>query len=482
MAVDTDVLIVGAGPVGLWLASELRLAGVGVIMVEEQADRTERSRALIIHPRTLEILASRGLADQVLEEGIAIPSGHFAMLDERLDFSKLDTPFPFTVALLQVRTEEIIEAHVLDAGAEIRRGVRVTGLADQGETARVQLDDGTTLTANWVVGCDGAHSIVRQEAGIEFPGSQQTCVGWLGDVEVADTPGVISVWTLDGTLLGVPIPGEKLYRFAGFAPEDVRTDWPAEDFTLSELSRKVTAITGTDYGMHSPVRLTRYGNKARQAVTYRKGRVILAGDAAHQHMPAGGGGLNVGIQDAMNLGWKLAATINGTAPDWLLDTYHEERHPVGRDLLRDTQAQTGLMAAFTPDGMQMRSLVGELIGRDPELSRDIAERLSGLSVRYARSADADQVVGSHAPNFTLSDGRTLLDALCTGEHVILDFRGTGLSEGAHEVVESGRSEWVDVEAAIIRPDGYVAWAGAHSGLPDALARWNVPRPAHQLPR
>ena len=266
MTADVDVIIVGAGPVGLWVASELRLAGVGVTIVEERPGRTVHSRALTIHPRTVEILASRGQADRVLEEGLAIPSGHFAVLDERLDFSQLDTPFPFTVALLQARTEEILETHVLDAGAEIRRGVRVVGITELEESVQVQLDDGTALSASWVVGCDGVHSTVRQKAGIEFPGDRRTCLGWLGDVELTDPlPGFISRWSLDGLVYAVPLPGGKLYRFVGIAPDDVRTDWPAEDFSLEELSHKVTTVMGTDYGMHSPVWLSRYGNKARQA-------------------------------------------------------------------------------------------------------------------------------------------------------------------------------------------------------------------------
>ena len=320
---EQQVLVVGAGPVGLWLAAELRLAGVSVTVVEQRLERDPNSKALTIHPRTIEVLACRGVQEPFLAEGLRIPSGHFAVLDNRLDFRLLDTTFPFTLALLQARTEELLEDHARAMGAVIRRGHRVVGVTQTAGSVvvRVEGPHGRYRTdADFVVGCDGTRSTVRAAAGIGFPGTDATVLGWLGDVVLTDPPEqpIFSSWSVRGQILGVPLPG-GVHRLVGISPDDVRTDWPGE-LTLDELRTKVRAIAGTDYGMHSPTWLSRFGDASRLAERYRDGRVLLAGDAAHQHMPAGGVGLNVGVQDAMNLGWKLAGTVHGWAPPDLLDS------------------------------------------------------------------------------------------------------------------------------------------------------------------
>lgn len=411
-----DVVIVGAGPTGLWLAAELRLGGASVTVLEARYERDPNSKALTIHPRTVEIFDCRGVVAPFLAEALRIPNGHFGGLPDRMDFSVLDTPYPFTLALLQARTEELLEARAEKLGATIRRGHEVVGLTDAG----VLLADGSVVAARYVVGCDGVHSIVRADADIDFPGTDATTWGWLGDV-VLDAPpqrGFANIAGADGGMMIVPLPG-GIHRLVGGGPGPDRPG----DLTFDELRATVRRIAGTDFGMRDPVWLSRFGNATRQAAAYRKGTVLLAGDAAHMHFPTGGVGMNVGIQDAHNLGWKLAAVVTGRAHETLLDTYHEERHPVGADLLEHTRAQTALITAYSPEGQALRAVLSGLIATAPDLSRELAERLSGLSVTYA--------TGKRVPNLELPDGSTLFEKLRTGEHV-------------------------QTEAGLVRPDGHLA--------------------------
>ncbi|MFD5749241.1 FAD-dependent monooxygenase [Streptomyces sp. NPDC127033] len=522
-----QVIVVGGGPVGLWLAAELRLGGVSVTVLEARAARGPHSRALTVHPRTIENLAFRGAAEPFLAEGLRIPRGHFAGLRELMDFAVLDTPFPFTLALPQTRTEELLEAHARAAGARILRGHRVTGLsqetnadADAGAgdgtgrsvTVRVEGPDGPyVLEAAYVVGCDGTRSAVRDAAGIGFPGTDATVRAWLGDVVVDDPPAepALSVSGPRGALLAVRLPG-GLYRFVGITPEDVGTG-PAGAPTLAELRAKVTRITGRDFGMRDPVWLSRFDNATRQAARYRSGRVLLAGDAAHMHFPAGGVGLNVGIQDATNLGWKLAAVVRGAAPAALLDSYHDERHPIGAELLESTRAQTSLMTAFSAEGQALRAFLGGRIASVPAFSKDLAERLSGLAVAYppAPGEAVHPLTGRRVPDLALdldldlelelertdADGlsgpsgpSSLFRLLRDGRHVLLDLAdtgtgtssdtGTGSSPGTdpgtgsaaygaalppgtatyRARLASGHPGWSGLRAVLVRPDGHVAWA------------------------
>ncbi|MFJ5986002.1 FAD-dependent monooxygenase [Lentzea sp. NPDC092896] len=408
-----DVVIVGAGPTGLWLAGELRLGGASVVVLESRLDRDENSKALTIHPRTIEILDCRGVVEPFLEEGVRIPNGHFGGLPDRMDFSVLDTPYPFTLALPQVRTEELLEQRAVGMGATVRRGCQVVGLTPNG----VELADGE-VAGRYVVGCDGTRSTVREVAGIDFPGTAATTWGWLGDVVLDDPParGFASFTGPDGGLMVVPLPG-GVHRIVGGDPASNRPEWPGE-LTLDELRTTVKAIAGTDFGLRDPKWLSRFGNATRQASAYRSGSVLLAGDAAHMHFPTGGVGMNVGIQDAHNLGWKLAAVVTGRADDSLLDTYHSERHPVGADLLRHTRAQTALMTAYSPEGQALRAVVSGLIASAPDMSKELAERLSGLDVDYGK--------GRRVP-----DDGTLFARL-----------------------RSGRP--VETAAGLVRPDGHLA--------------------------
>ncbi|RKT53767.1 FAD-dependent monooxygenase [Saccharothrix australiensis] len=465
-----QVVIVGAGPVGLWLAAELRLGGAAVTVLESRPERDPHSKALTVHPRTIEVLAFRGVADRFLAEGVRIPDGHFGGLDSRMDFGGLDTPFPFTLALPQARTEELLAEHARSVGARVRRGHRVTGLTQTADAVSVEVEGPAgpyVLDAGYVVGCDGTRSTVRAAAGIAFPGTDTTTWGWLGDVVLDDPPpgAVLDASGPRGGVMVVALPG-GVHRFVGCDPGGHRADWPG-DLTLDELRATVTSITGTDFGMRDPVWLSRFGNATRQAERYRSGRVLLAGDAAHMHFPTGGVGLNVGVQDATNLGWKLAATVTGRASDDLLDTYHAERHPVGADLLVATRAQTALMTSFTPETRALRSLLGDLIATVPEFSRDLAERLSALAVAYPpTTADAHPLTGKRAPDLRFRDGTGLFGLLRAGRHVLLDLADddravpdVGITTHRAPLAEA-RDDWEGVRFALIRPDGHVAWAGA----------------------
>jgi 2-polyprenyl-6-methoxyphenol hydroxylase-like FAD-dependent oxidoreductase len=455
-----QVVVVGGGPVGLWLAAELRLGGASVTVLEAREERDPHSKALTIHPRTLEVLACRGIVDRFLAEGARIPSGHFAGLDDRMDFRVLDTPYPFTLALPQARTEELLEEHALSVGVKVLRGERVEGLVSHG--THVTVRGSSTVDALYVVGCDGARSTVRTAAGIDFPGTDATSWGWLGDVVLDDPPPgpVLSMTGAEGGIMVVALPG-GVHRFVGNDPTGNRTTWPGE-LTLEELRATVVRVAGKDFGMRDPRWLSRFGNTTRQAARYREGRVLLAGDAAHVHFPTGGVGLNVGVQDAANLGWKLAAVATGRAPSSLLDSYHAERHPVGVDLLRATRAQTALMTAYTPEVVALRSMLSDFIADVPDFSRVLAERLSALDVAYPAAEGAHPLTGRRAPNLRFADGSALFDLLRHARPVLV-----GTAE-ADDAVAAGPlrdppGEWSSVTAALIRPDGHVAWATAEEG-------------------
>ncbi|MEV7284596.1 FAD-dependent monooxygenase [Streptomyces sp. NPDC093252] len=468
---EQHVVIAGGGPVGLWLATELRANGVPVTVVEQRTEIDGHSKALTIHPRTIEVLASRGVHETFLDEGVHIPSGHFANLASRLDFRSLDTPYPFTLALPQARSEELIERYALRLGADIRRGHRVTGFEEHEDsvTVRVEGPDGAyTLDAAYLAGCDGTRSTVREAAGIDFPGTPSTVLGWMGDVALDNAPPLgFNRFNSEGGLMIAPLPGNR-WRVVGTCPDGLTTEWPG-DLTMAEMRAKTIAITGEDFGMRDPSWLSRFGNTTRLATDYRRGRVLLAGDAAHQHFPTGGVGMNVGIQDAHNLGWKLAATLGGWAPAGLLDTYHAERHPVGAQLEEHSSAQTHLLTSFTPQGLAARSLFSSLIRSVPELAEQLALRLTALGVHYGGpGADAHPVTGSRAPDLAFggSGGDTLFGLLRADAYLLADLTDGGvLADRAQERIRvhggatpGDRETWSGVRAALIRPDGHVAHA------------------------
>ncbi|MFE3503506.1 FAD-dependent monooxygenase [Kitasatospora sp. NPDC059146] len=463
-----QVVIAGAGPVGLWLAAELRLHGVEVTLLETRTEPDPHSRATSLHPRTLEMLDSRGLLEPFLAEGVRIPAGHFAALPARLDYTRLDTPHRYTLALPQARTEHLLAEHAVAAGADLRRGHRVTGLTqdDEAVTVHVEGPDGPyRLRTAHLVGCDGSRSTVRRAAGIDFPGTPATFWAWMGDVVLDTPPRTPALANERGALMVFPLPG-GIHRVVGndAATNRTRPDGPP---TFDQLRTKVRHIAGTDYGMRDPGRLSTFGNAARQAAHYRHGRVLLAGDAAHSHFPAGGPGLNVGLQDAFNLGWKLARVLHGTADDTLLDSYHAERHPVGAELLRSTRAQSGLMADHSPETLALRDLLGELIDGVPTFSDTLAARSAGLAVRYPAAPDgpeAHPLTGTRAPDLHLG-ATTLFTLLRPGRPVLLDLTGStrpdhlarpGLTLHSAPLTRP-HPGWDTATAALLRPDGHLAW-------------------------
>ncbi|MFF8593847.1 FAD-dependent monooxygenase [Streptomyces sp. NPDC015220] len=464
-----QVVIVGAGPVGLWLAHELALAGVPVLVLERNEERGPHSKALGIQPRTVEVLALRDRHKDLLAIGRPVPNWHFGMLKSRVDFRSLPTPFPFLLAHPQSVTEKVLEQYATRLGAVVRRGHEVTSLTqdDTSVTVKVTGPEGPyEVSAPYVVGTDGARSTVRREAGIDFPGTDTTAYGFLGEVILDEPPSEPGFAALSeaGRLLVVPLGGGR-FRVTGYDPANQHR----EPMTLPELRDAAVRIAGTDFGMRDASWLTRFGNATKLAASYRSGRVLLAGDAAHIHWPAGGVGLNVGLQDAMNLGWKLAAVVQGRAEETLLDTYHAERHPVGAELAEHTLAQGGLIASLTPEVTALRALLDEAIAEEPGFAALLAGKLSGLDVVY-RSDDpgAHPLTGAraHDPEGEgvfplLHDGRAVLLVMGEAEvdaEVTERAAAAGIAVHASRLAETGGDAWSGVTAALVRPDGRVWWA------------------------
>jgi len=331
------VVIAGGGPTGLMLAGELALAGVDVAIVERRASQElEGPRARGLHSRTIEVLDQRGIADRFLSEGKTTQVAGFSGI--LLDISDFPSRHNYVLALWQSHFERILAAWVSELGVPIAREREVTGFAQGDTVVNVELSDGLSLRADYLIGCDGGRSLIRKAAGIEFPGWDPSVSSLIAEVEMSEEPQWGIRYDDKGTqALGRPGDGKRVQvvvseRYAGQTGEP----------TLRDLSRALIAVWGTDYGVHSPTWISRFTDMTRQAASYRKGRVLLAGDAAHVHYPVGGQGLNTGVQDAVNLGWKLAQVVNGTSPEDLLDTYHAERHPVAARVLHTTMAQTAL--------------------------------------------------------------------------------------------------------------------------------------------
>lgn len=465
----TDVVVVGAGPVGLWLAAELRLAGVPTTVLERTAERGPFTRGIAMHARTVEMLAMRGAADVPLEQGRKIPQWHYGLLTTLIDFSGLDTAFPYVLAYPQSMLEDLLERRAAELGATVRRGVAVTGLTQDDGGVRVTAEgpDGPEVfEAGFVAGCDGAGSTVRKAAGIAFPGTDASLYGYLGDVTLDDPPGqgTIAHAGTGGTLMIAPLPGGR-FRVVGFDPTDQD---PGIPLTEDRLRASVRAAAGRDFGLRDATWLSRFGNATRQVNRYRSGRVLLAGDAAHMHLPAGGVGLNVGVQDAMNLGWKkLAAVVQDRADDALLDSYHAERHPVGARLLADTRAQTALITTFSAEGLALRDALARLLDRIPALGAQLATELSGLAVRYPPAdPGAHELTGQRIPDLPAGD-TSLFGLLAGGRPVLLDFTGGTVPAAVIEaagylgITTHPAAPWPGPEkvaAALVRPDGYCWWA------------------------
>ena len=482
---DHAVVIVGAGPTGLMLAGELALAGVDVGIVERRTSQAVvGSRARGLHSRTIEVLDQRGIADRFLSQGTVAQIAGFAWI--RLDMSDLPSRHPYGLALLQDPFERILAGWVGELGVPIRRGREVAGFTQDETGVVVEMSDGASLGAEYLVGCDGGRSLVRKVAGIEFAGWDATTSHLIAEVEMTEEPdfglrrdakGIHSLARLeDGVRVGVLVT----------EPSVGRTDEPS----LGDLSEALIAAYGTDFGVHNPTSISRFTDAARQAASYRDGRVLIAGDAAHVHYPVGGQGLNVGVQDAVNLGWKLAQVVHGTAPESLLDTYQAERHPVAAGVLRDSMAQVALLR--TDDRTDaLREFVGEILVLD-EPRRRVAARLSGLDVHYDLG-EGHPLLGRRMPDLDLvtADGPVrVFELLHAARPMLLSFGGAGgydiasWADRVQRVDASYAGAW-DLpgvgavpapNAVLIRPDGHVAWVGDGTdfGLADALSTWFGP--------
>lgn len=478
MSGNFEVAIVGAGPTGMWLACELALQGVRTCILERRTEPTIHSRAMTLHPRTLEVLDMRGLVSRFLERSPLIPSGHFANLPVRLDFSVLDTRHPYTAFIAQARTEAVIEQRVNELGVPLLRGHEVVAIEQTSDavsvTVKAQSIGEHRITASYVAGCDGGNSIVRKALGIDFPGTDATVTGILGDVQLARPPErPLSVSNAAGTVLLAPL-GNGIWRFACQSASRMTLSKEVP-LGLDELRATVIEILGDDLGLHDPQWLSRYGDANRVASRYRSGRAFLAGDAAHIHFPAGGVGLNVGVQDAMNLGWKLALAVRGFASEALLDSYHNERQPVGVALCQQSRAQVQLFN-WTPNALALRDSFAQLM-QIPAANRLLAEQITALAVDYSTGQPGGGArVGQRIPDFALSSGGHLYEQLHRGWFVLLDPTGIGAAISGWEdrvqmvkgTVVDAPAAWAEPVAMLCRPDGHLAWRGEQDTNADTL--------------
>ncbi|CAK7283502.1 Rifampicin monooxygenase [Streptomyces misionensis JCM 4497] len=467
-----DVIIAGGGPTGLMLAAELRLHGVRTVVLEKETEPTGIVRALGLHVRSIEVLDQRGLLDRFLALGRRHPLGGFFAGIRKPEPQGLDTAHGYVLGIPQPVTDRLLAEHAVELGAELRRGSELTGLSQDADGVSAELADGTRLRARYLVGCDGGRSTVRKLLGIGFPGEPSRVDTLLGEMRLTASPEEVAAVVADvrRTQLrfgAMPI-GEGVYRVV------VPAEGVAEDRSVpptpEEVRRQLRAVAGTDFGMHEPRRLARFGDGTRLAERYRDGRVLLAGDAAHVHPPMGGQGLNLGLQDAFNLGWKLAAEIAGWAPADLLDTYHRERRPVAADVLENTRAQMELVS-LEPGARAVRRLVTELMDFE-EVNRHLTEKIIATGIRYDVGEGHD-LLGRRLPDMPLKHGR-LYELMRHGRGLLLDGTGrlsvTGWADRIDHVVDS--SERLDVPAVLLRPDGHVVWAGEDpADLARQLPRW-----------
>ena len=467
-----DVIITGGGPVGLMLAGELRLHGVHVVVLEKEKEPSGHARALGLHVRSIEVMDQRGLLGRFLSLGRQYPvRASFAGITKPAP-GRLDTAHPYILGIPQNLTERLLAEHAIEAGTEIRRGCELAGLSQDDTGVTAELADGTRLRGRYLVGCDGGRSIVRKLLGIGFPGEPARTEWLLAEAAVEATPQELDAAAARARTAGVRFgPAPHADGFYGFVvPAEGVTEDRTGPPTLEEFRQRLQALAGTDFGVHSPRRLTRFGDATRLADRYRSGRALLAGDAAHVHPPLGGQGLNLGIQDAFNLGWKLAAEVVGWAPEALLDSYQAERNPVAADVLNNTRAQGELLSS-EPGPRAVRELVSELMDLE-EVNRYLIEKITAIGVRYD-FGDQRPLVGRRLRDIELKRGR-LYTLMHGGRGLLLDQTGrlsvAGWADRVDHVVDV--SEELDVPAALLRPDGHVAWAGDdQQDLLSQLSRW-----------
>jgi 2-polyprenyl-6-methoxyphenol hydroxylase-like FAD-dependent oxidoreductase len=490
------VVIAGGGPAGMMLAAELALAGVDVAVVERRPDHVlVGSRAGGFHSRTIELLDQRGVADRFLAEGQVAQAAMLATTV--LDMGDFPTRHPYSLGIWQNQIERIMAAWIAELPVRIHYGSEVTGFAQDDSGVDVELAGDQSLRAQYLVGCDGGRSVIRKAAGIEFPGWDPTRSNLIAEVEVTEEPafgirnddlGVHSLGRVEYEIRD----GEVVYADQGPVRVLVTEEHvgAAAEPTLGDLSEALTKVYGTDFGIHSPTWISRFTDMTRQAATYRAGRVLLAGDSAHVHYPAGGQGLSLGVGDAVNLGWKLAQVVIGTAPESLLDTYQEERHPVAARAIQHTMAQAALQRR--DERMQaLVDVVSELASMDEPRKR-LAGLISGLDIHYDLG-EGHPLLGRRMPDLDLVSAASPLpvfEQLHDAKPVLLNlgepggFDITPWADRVRLIEASYKGEWelpvlgaVTAPAAVlIRPDGYVAWVGDGTdvGLCGALTTWFGP--------
>jgi 2-polyprenyl-6-methoxyphenol hydroxylase-like FAD-dependent oxidoreductase len=469
--VTYDVIIAGCGPTGAMLAAELRLHDVRVLVLEKETEPASFVRIVGLHIRSIELMAMRGLLERILERGRQRPAaGFFAAIHKPVP-EGLDSTYAYLLGIPQPVIVDLLEEHAIGLGAEVRHGCAVAEIEQDDDGVTVVLADGERLRARHLVGCDGARSTVRKLLGVDFPGEPSRTETLMGEMKVGVPPEevaakVAEIRETDKRLIIGPA-GVGFHRVVVPA---AGVSGRAAPPTLRDFRQQLRAVAGTDFGVHSPRWLSRFGDATRLAERYRVGRVLLAGDAAHIHPPVGGQGLNLGVQDAVNLGWKLAAQVRGWAPETLLDTYQAERRPVAEEVLNNTRAQLELMSP-EPGPRAVRRLLTELMDID-EVNRHLIEKITATRIRYDFGEGPD-LLGRRQRDIEVKQGR-LYDLLHRGRGLLLDrterLTVGGWSDRVDQLGDPGAA--LDVPGVLLRPDGHVAWIGDDQrDLDDHLSRW-----------